>query len=156
MIIIAVITIRLHSRTRGRHLSRSGSDTDGRLSQSSHSGYCTTISSDVAEIAMDGYHPLSRKQKPQKLIVKEGETYIPISGSCDSSCVLAECDYSPAISDKLIHTPPPQYRGTSLAVASGGAGSSSGQSASRAMSKTNKGNGPELDNGKTFPFESRC
>ena len=48
MIIIAVITIRLHSRTRGRHLSRSGSDTDGRLSQSSHSGYCTTISSDVA------------------------------------------------------------------------------------------------------------
>ena len=30
-------------------------------------------------------------------IVKEGETYIPISGSCDSSCVLAECDYSPAI-----------------------------------------------------------
>ncbi len=47
MIIIAVITIRLHA-TRGRQLTRSGSDTDGRLSQSSHSGYCTTISSDVA------------------------------------------------------------------------------------------------------------
>ena len=64
---------------------------------------------------MEGYQPLPRKQKPQKLvtfeinlqhlllsalfyfqIVKDGQTYVPISSSYDSSCV-AECDISPNI-----------------------------------------------------------
>ena len=55
-------------------------------------------------------------------IVKDWETYLPISNSCDSSCVL-ECSYSPtasttatSLSEKTIHTPPPQYRGDQAAL----------------------------------------
>ena len=65
MVIIAVITIRLQARVRGRQMS--GSDTDGRLSQSSQSGYCTTISSDVA---------VSRTRKMQQLLNKLNYTSI--------------------------------------------------------------------------------
>ena len=66
----------------------------------------------LQEFARDGsgYHPLSSKQRPEKLvrtqeiysvsvsistflqIVKNGETYLPCPSSCDSSCVLPEGD----------------------------------------------------------------
>jgi len=161
MMIIAVITIRLQSRNR-HDQEVSTTDSDRGISQDSP-GYCTTISSDVAEFAMDGYQPLSRKQKSQKIIVKNGETYIPISSSCDSSCILAECDFSPALSDKVIHTPPPQYRG-SVSISDEGAFSSSSNTVPRSgqASKTNISvtqalvSETDREDSKTFPFESRC
>jgi len=154
MVIIAVITVRVKSQISNNHHEMTRSDSDRRLSQSSH-GYCTTISSDVAEFSMDGYHPLSRKQKPQKIIVKDGETYIPISSSCDSSCVLADCDYSPAVSDKVIHTPPPQYRGT-YELADGAGTSSSGMIPRHGSGTKSSASVSQLDDNKTLPFESRC
>ena len=47
MVIIAVITVRVKSQTSNNHHEMTRSDSEQRLSQSSH-GYCTTISSDVA------------------------------------------------------------------------------------------------------------
>lgn len=42
----------------------------------------------------------------------KGDKYVPITSSCDSSCSLGDCGGSPSINNKVIHTPPPQYRGT--------------------------------------------
>lgn len=79
--------------------------------------YCRTISSDVEEYINDGYHELSsatqkRKNNDYKRVTKKGDKYIPITSSCDSSCSLGDNGASPSINSKVIHTPPPQYRGT--------------------------------------------
>merc|ERR1719410_709389 len=103
MIVIAVFTIRFQAGLRAE-LSRSESDM--RLRIAPRGGYCTTISSDIEEFTLDtagaGYHPLSSKQKPQKIIVKNGETYLPCPSSCGSSCNIADYDYSPSASDKVL------------------------------------------------------
>ena len=58
MVIIAVITVRVKSQMSNNHHEMTRSDSDRRLSQSSH-GYCTTISSDVA---------VSKKQIFKKIV----------------------------------------------------------------------------------------
>jgi len=141
MVTLAMITFRLRMRLQ-RHTSspivntsllqdrrhpdvlpkREGKPRKGSASQPSPSSpyitYCRTISSDVEDYITDGYHDLSTTQKIRSIdyrkVKKNNDKYVPITSSCDSSISLVDCGRSPLTSDKVIHTPPPQYRGTPI------------------------------------------
>jgi len=103
----------IYTPTRNKSIGKSPSS---QLSPSnSYVTYCRTISSDVEDFINDGYEkPVSTfsKRQDSHTVKKKGGKNASIASSPDSSCFLEDGSESSTMTRKLIHTPPPQYRGT--------------------------------------------